>query len=183
MVFVAIVNRECEEILQGVDVVRKKNAVICLAHRCHFNSMKGDSESRFLGSIKLLVVVNQVEVTRRDPTLFNTLLIVYWTKNLAIPFAKSLPEFESVVKIKQSITSGAKEIKFPGEDLPYGSVESRTSVQEQSKDRLVVDLDGVVYNLRQKESAQLMAHARAKKLDFGSCIIPVIDRELSDVGV
>ena len=83
-----------------------------------------------------------------------------------VPFKKGFPMLEAVIEIDESVASGSDEMKLPDDDFPDGKVESRSSIQEQAKDRLVVVLDGVMDCFGEKESAEFMAFIGAKKLSF-----------------
>ena len=63
------------------------------------------------------------------------------------------------------------------------SIESRASIKEEGKDWLIVDVDRMVNNFGEEESSHFVAHARTKKLNVSSGVVPVIKREVPDVGV
>ena len=183
MVLFAVINCEGKKVLERREVVREKSTVICLAYRANVKIMKRNSKARFLSSIKLLIVVNGIEIPRGDSTLLNTLAIMNGAKDLVIPFTEGLPVVKSIVKIKEPVPGGTKEEEFPDKNLPYGSVKGRASIEEEGINRLIVDVDRVLDDLREEESTHFMAHPWAKELDISSGIVPVFNREASDVGV
>ena len=81
-------------------------------------------------------------------------------------FKKSFPMLEAVIEIDESVASGSDEMKLPDDDFPDGKVESRSSIQEQAKDRLINVFDGVMDGFGEKESAKFMAFIGSKKLSF-----------------
>ena len=66
MVLGTVVKSEGEVVIQEIDI-------ICLTNSCNMNSMEGDFKPRLLGSIKLLIVVNKIQVSRGDASLFDAL--------------------------------------------------------------------------------------------------------------
>jgi hypothetical protein len=105
MVLFAVINCEGKKVLERREVVREKSTVICLAYRANVKIMKRNSKARFLSSIKLLIVVNGIEIPRGDSTLLNTLAIMNGAKDLVIPFTEGLPVVKSIVKIKEPVPS------------------------------------------------------------------------------
>ena len=112
MVFTAVVDGESKEALEGEDVVSQEHTIVSLANGSNVKIMEGDAKTRALGSIELLIVVNSVQVSTGDSSLFDALLIVYGAKDLVIPFAEGLPVLEAVVEVQESIASCAEEVKF-----------------------------------------------------------------------
>ena len=100
-----------------------------------------------------------------------------------IPFAEGLPEHESVVEVDKSFALGAKEEELSDKYFMDSSIKSGASIKEECENRLVVDVDRLVNNFREKESSHLVAHAGAKELDISSGVVPVTKREVPDVGV
>ena len=64
MVLLAVVKGEYKEVLEGADIVSNEHAVVSLANGCYFKVMeKRDAKTRVLSSVKLLVVVNSIQVS------------------------------------------------------------------------------------------------------------------------
>ena len=166
MVLFAVINCESKKVPERREIVREKSTVICLAYRANVKIMKRSSKARFVSSIKLLIVVNGIEIPRGDSTLLNTLAIMNGAKDLVIPFTEGLPVVKSIVKIKEPVPGGTKEEEFPDKNLPYGSVKGRSSIEDEGINRLIVDVDRVLDDLRAEESTHFMAHPCSKELDI-----------------
>ena len=94
-----VVKSELEEILEKVDVIRKKNDIICLANGGNSGNTKINTKASVLGCGELVSIVDSVQVTRRYSSLFKAQFIRNWAKNLLVPFNKCSSVFEPVVKI------------------------------------------------------------------------------------
>ena len=75
MVLGAVVTGEREDALEGADVVRNEDTVICLSDGSNIKVVEGDVKTRFLGGVELFIVINLIEISRGDSALFDTLLI------------------------------------------------------------------------------------------------------------
>ena len=89
--------------------------------------------------------------------MLHTLAIMNGAKDLVIPFTEGLPVFKSIFKIKEPVPSGTEEEEFPHKNLPYSSVKGRASIEEECINRLIVDVDGVLDDLREEESTHFVA--------------------------
>ena len=124
MVLVAVVQSELEEIGKIVDIMGEQDNVVCLANSSHLEVPNRNAETRVLGILQLLIVVDNIEVTGRDPALLEAKLIVYGTKNILVPFHECLSTFQPIIKVKESFTCGPDEIEFPDNNLSYCQVKS-----------------------------------------------------------
>ena len=80
------------------------------------------AKTRFLSSIKLLIIVSNIQISRRDSALLNSLDILDGAKDFLIPFTESLAVLQSIVKLQKSITWDPMEVEYPDKDLPDSSV-------------------------------------------------------------
>ena len=115
--------------------------------------------------------------------MLDALLIKDGTKDMVIPLTEGLPVLESIVEVEKFVALSAKEEELSDKNFMDSSIESRASVEEEGKDWLVVDVDRMMNDFREKESSHFVAHAGAKELNVSSGIVPVIKREVPDVGV
>ena len=63
MVLGAVINGEGEDVLEGVDVVSNEDTVICLSNGSNIKVVEGDSKTRFLGGVKLFIVIDFIEIS------------------------------------------------------------------------------------------------------------------------
>ena len=76
--------------------------------------------------------------------MFNSLMIEYGSKNMVIPFAEGLTEHESVVEVEKYFALSAKEEEPSDKYFMDSSIKSGARIKEESKNRLVADVDRVV---------------------------------------
>ena len=100
-----------------------------------------------------------------------------------IPLAEGLSVLESVVEVEKSVASGADKEEFPDQYFTDSPIKGGTGIKEQSKDWFVVGMKRMVDNFREEEGPHLMAHPGAEELDIGFGVVPIIYREILDVGI
>ena len=106
----------------------QEHNIVGLANSSNFLVTNADAKSRLLGSLKLLIVVQNIEVTRGDPSLLKAKLIVNGPKDPPVPLDEGFSVFESVVEIDESLTSCANKMKLSDSDFPYCKVKSRPCI-------------------------------------------------------
>ena len=105
LVFLAVVERKIQKMLQLEDVIGQECSVIRLAHTSNSYARDGCPKATLLGSGELLVVVDLVVVTAPGPALLHAQLIMYRPHGAVFPLAEGgtvgkteIPEADSLVR-------------------------------------------------------------------------------------
>ena len=93
--------RQCqgEKKRKAVDIRRDEDNVICLANGSNLDVTNGNTKWRILCNSQLFIVVNFVEFATLNPSLFNTLFIINWCKQLFVPFNYSFTVSKSLIDV------------------------------------------------------------------------------------
>ena len=81
--------------------------------------------------------------------MLHSLLIKNGAQDMVIPFTEGLPELESVVEEEEFIALGAEQEELSDEYFMDSSIESRSGIEEKSKDWFVVVVDRVMNDFRE----------------------------------
>ena len=119
MVFMAVVKCKLKEILQKKDIMGEEDHIICLSDCSNFDAVHVNSELGVICSVELLAVVNGVEVTRGDSSLFKPELVVNRTEDFVVPFEECSSVLEAIINIKEASPYSAKEVKLSAHDITY----------------------------------------------------------------
>ena len=89
MVFFAIVQGKCKEMVEEKNIIGKQDNIVSLANGRDLNRANINTKVGIMGRCQLFRVVDGIEIPRRDPALLKPKFIINRAKNLPIPFHKS----------------------------------------------------------------------------------------------
>ena len=93
MMLVTLVQCELEEVVEVVEIMGDEEDIIILASSSYMNVANINTKARGLGIVKLLIVVNYIEVAEGDSSLLVAKFICYGPKNFPISLHCRLSTF------------------------------------------------------------------------------------------
>ena len=107
--------------------------------------------------------------------MFQSLLIKDWTHQLAIPIQHSLPVANSIVDIQEGITISASKIQVLDEEVLEDNIESRFSIEIESKSWLLQLVQRVLDTFSDEDSRQFVGASFSLKLALVLISVPESD--------
>ena len=133
LVLLTVGEGKIKEILELMDVIGDKAAVICLTHSSHFYASNGGSKATFLCSGQLLIVVDLVVLATVWPALLDAQLVLDWPHEVVVPLAEGGPVGETQIPVAYPLILLGIKKESPDQNLSQDKIESRFCIQEKDK--------------------------------------------------
>ena len=104
-----------------------------------------------------------------------------WSHEAFVPLNKSFTVFQPIVKVNEAVAITPGQISSPDTNFPKDFVKGALGIEEEEKEGLFLNEEGVLYHFSDQQSSKLMAATRPLKLGFSLSFSPACLKEVANI--
>ena len=171
---------ELKDVEEIDEVVADKSRVICLANGGDGEVPKLCAKTGLLSNRELFSREDFIKLGGADSTLFQALLVTYWSHQVTFPVNVGVPIHEPIIEVKKTVTRGVDGEEILDQEFSQDNVKCGPSIEIQNKERLLQRIERVLDGFCQKNSSKVVGTALSLELSFWLVFIPRLNESISD---